>query len=189
MNEKKKKKENKASPSSPQPFDPQPSQLFSITSKLLFTRSQRTDLRVGLSPPSLQKYISVLSFCRPSKCSKYLLLSVCVCVVVLFLMKTSYLVSLNRTALRASLCRPMERISSRERTYVRRKCCKCLRPSKFTKGGGIELDLCEKLKLALYADFLILCISLRYCLCVSKCTLLYKLCSFDNQYCAYGQGL
>ena len=34
----------------PQPFDPQPSQLFSITFKLLFTRSQRIDLKVWLSP-------------------------------------------------------------------------------------------------------------------------------------------
>lgn len=61
------------------------------------------------------------------------------------------------------------------------------------KLGEIELDLWEKLKLALYADFLIVCISLRYCLCVSKCTLIHKSCSlsifFDNPYCAYGQRL
>lgn len=57
-------------------------------------------------------------------------------------------------------------------------------------------------KLALCADFLILCISSRYCLCVSKCTLLHKLCSFsvwfffwvflfclDNPDCACGQEL
>ncbi len=60
------------------------------------------------------------------------------------------------------------------------------------KLGEIKLGLWEKLKLALYADFLILCISSRYCLCVSKCTLLHKLCSsyfFDNPDCAHGQGL
>lgn len=35
----------------PQPFDPQSSQLFSITFKLLYTRRQRIDLKVWLSPP------------------------------------------------------------------------------------------------------------------------------------------
>jgi len=50
-------------------------------------------------------------------------------------------------------------------------------PSSQGGGGGI-LDLWEKLKLALIADFLISCISLRYCLCVSKCTLFHKLSNF-----------
>lgn len=44
-------RKRRATSSSPRLFDPQPSQLFSITFKLLFTRSQRIDLNVQLPPP------------------------------------------------------------------------------------------------------------------------------------------
>lgn len=40
-----------APPTHPRLFDPQLSQLFSITFKLLFTRGQTIDLKVWLSPP------------------------------------------------------------------------------------------------------------------------------------------
>ena len=43
---KEKRKEKKSQHQLPQPFDPRRSQLFSITFKLLFTRSQRVGLRV-----------------------------------------------------------------------------------------------------------------------------------------------
>lgn len=83
--------------------------------------------------------------------------------------------------IKSFFCHPMERISFIESTYVRCICYKRLRrtmPSSQSGRGEIKSDLWAKLKLALCADFLILCISSRYCLCVSKCTLLHKLCSF-----------
>lgn len=62
--------------------DPQPSQLFSITFKLLFTRSQRTDWKFDFLPLAssflfiLKIPSPVLSIYQPSKCSKHLFLSV-----------------------------------------------------------------------------------------------------------------
>lgn len=106
---------------------------------------------------------------------------VCICVVVLFLIQTLYLVSPNRTALRASFVIQTDRASFIESPY-----CTCGayvtnvwgERCQVHKLGEIKWGLWEKLKLALDADFLILCISSRYCLCVSKCTLLHKWCSF-----------
>lgn len=114
----------------PQPFDPQPPQLFNITFKLLFTRSQWIDLKVWLTPlayfilfffglsSKLHSSIIYLSAKLMFKVFVIVNLYMCGC----FVFDVLYLVSVNCTKLRVSFCHPMERISSIESTYVRCIC-------------------------------------------------------------------
>lgn len=125
-----------------QPFDPQSSQLFSITFKLLFTKSRRTDLKVLFPPPSLSCFV-----CLWNAFQYYLFVSqatvrsipVCQCEYVwsfCFWSKLFYLVSLNPT----TFCHPMERHSFLEKYWC--ICYKRLRrtmPSSQTGGNRVGL--------------------------------------------------
>lgn len=124
-------KKEKATTSSPTLLILSPPQLFSITFKLLFTRSQRMDLKV-LHP----RFFFLFFYFKNNFSIMYLsakqvfkvFVIVCLYMCGRFVFDQNFVLGFTKPyRIKSFFCHPMERISFLERTYVRCICYKRLR--------------------------------------------------------------